>query len=873
MLELKKINKTYHSKKGVAVHALKDISLTFGETGLVFVLGKSGCGKSTLLNVLGGLDKFESGEIVIKGKSSLGFSQSDFDSYRNTCIGFVFQEYNMLNEFDVRKNISLALELQGCTASDEKIKETLDVVGLSAESGRKIDELSGGQKQRVAIARAIIKEPEIILADEPTGALDEETGNQIFQLLKDLSKTKLVVVVSHDRDFAEKFADRIIEMKDGRIISDSSRDMLGSTPSTDKKSDAPQEEFKLKKSALKWVECLKIGASAVKTKPIRLVMSLLLSMCAFSMCGLVDTIVAFDAAAASTNTIYDKTQGTMSVNKAYKSGFYSSNQDMHEHDVDNISATYNFQTKPVLNLNVSYSFSNQLTSSINYSIGSYYRSSFNGAVNFNESEISQWGFDLIGQLPQNDGEIAVSSYIYSHFKQGGLVQIGGTSKNDEVILAQTYTPEQLAEPENLLGKFLYLKNESYKITGVVDTKLDASGFEELLKYGNREIQTLLEEAMMKRGDWESLSYYNLHSALFVSEDYFSSLIPSTRSFASNVPSLLYACSSPLSSVDLISNITNFNSLTAEDYVLFNGETLTDGKLGDNELLLDFRIICEAIFKHTIPNLEIPEAYQNLNFAEAQKMFDDEQFISWIKDNPLIADFIKLNERQMGDDVIVASNAKIVGFFNLVQSDGYSYIQNSIVGNDDFFFNNSDGIFSYTVIKTNSKSDLKNFFSTNLQIRFDEENQPYFTSPDSSVSAIAQFGESNRGIGIFHYAAIALTIFATLLLGNFISSTISNKKHEIGILRALGARKKDVFLIFFFESMVVALLNFLLSCIGTYIAVVVSTFYVTYPLILLSFSIRQVAILFALCCFIGCLAAAIPIANITSKQPIDAIKKI
>ena len=220
MLEIKNLTKIYHSKSGNSVKALDNVSITFPETGMVFVLGKSGSGKSTLLNVIGGLDNCDSGEFIIKGKSSKDFVGSDFDAYRNTFIGFIFQEYNVLDDFSVGANIGLALELQGKKATNEKINEILAQVEMLDYAKRKPNELSGGQKQRDAIARALVKDPEIIMADEPTGALDSNTGKQIFDTLKELSKTKLVIVVSHDRDFAERYGDRVIEMMDGKILSD-----------------------------------------------------------------------------------------------------------------------------------------------------------------------------------------------------------------------------------------------------------------------------------------------------------------------------------------------------------------------------------------------------------------------------------------------------------------------------------------------------------------------------------------------------------------------------------------------------------------------------------------------------------------------------
>ena len=188
MLEIRHLTKVYDAK-GVAVRALDDVSIRFPERGMVFLLGKSGSGKSTLLNLCGGLDSPDEGEVIIKGRSSKDFSQSDFDSYRNTFIGFVFQEYNILNEFTVEDNIALALELQGKSKNKQQVRDILAQVELEQFAKRKPNTLSGGQKQRVAIARALVKNPEIIMADEPTGALDSNTGRQVLETLKKLSKT------------------------------------------------------------------------------------------------------------------------------------------------------------------------------------------------------------------------------------------------------------------------------------------------------------------------------------------------------------------------------------------------------------------------------------------------------------------------------------------------------------------------------------------------------------------------------------------------------------------------------------------------------------------------------------------------------------
>ena len=225
MLVAKDLRKTYQLKKGREIHALDGVSLTLPDRGMVFILGKSGSGKSTLLNILGGLDSPDSGEVEAFGQSTRQFKMADYNSYRNKYIGFVFQDYNVLNSLTVRENVTLALQLQGAKGEDiaSRVDEILSRTGLLEMADRKPSQLSGGQKQRIAVARALVKNPRIILADEPTGALDTESSRKIFNLLRELSKTALVVCVTHDALSAERYADRIIRIHEGKITSDVTR--------------------------------------------------------------------------------------------------------------------------------------------------------------------------------------------------------------------------------------------------------------------------------------------------------------------------------------------------------------------------------------------------------------------------------------------------------------------------------------------------------------------------------------------------------------------------------------------------------------------------------------------------------------------------
>lgn len=221
MLQLKSITKDY-TAGDTTVRALKEVSLSFRKTEFVSILGASGCGKTTLLNIIGGLDRYTSGDLLINGRSTKEYKDKDWDAYRNNSIGFVFQTYNLISHISVLQNVELALTLSGIGIEERKNRAiaALKEVGLEAQLNKKPNQLSGGQMQRVAIARAIVNNPEIILADEPTGALDSKTSIQIMELLKEVSQNRLVIMVTHNADLAEQYSTRIVRISDGEIVGD-----------------------------------------------------------------------------------------------------------------------------------------------------------------------------------------------------------------------------------------------------------------------------------------------------------------------------------------------------------------------------------------------------------------------------------------------------------------------------------------------------------------------------------------------------------------------------------------------------------------------------------------------------------------------------
>lgn len=255
MLELKNIKKSYKTGEFIQ-HALKGVSLKFDKNEFVCILGASGSGKTTLLNIIGGLDRYDSGDLIINNMSTKKFNDTLWDAYRNNCVGFIFQSYNLIGHLSVLENVELSLTLSGVKDKKEKALNALEKVGLKEHAYKKPNQLSGGQMQRVAIARAIVNDPEVILADEPTGALDTKTSKQIMELIKEISKEKLVIMVTHNPDLAKKYATRIIEVKDGEVLNDSN-------PTNKEKS---KNNVEIKKTKMSFLTALKLSFNNIRTK-------------------------------------------------------------------------------------------------------------------------------------------------------------------------------------------------------------------------------------------------------------------------------------------------------------------------------------------------------------------------------------------------------------------------------------------------------------------------------------------------------------------------------------------------------------------------------------------------------------------------------
>ncbi|WP_086443740.1 ATP-binding cassette domain-containing protein [Candidatus Enterococcus lemimoniae] len=257
MLQVKNVKKSYTTGEFTQI-ALNGVNINFRENEFVAILGQSGSGKTTLLNIIGGLDQYDSGDLIINGKSTTNFKDADWDAYRNNSVGFVFQSYNLITHLSILDNVEMGMTLSGVSADEKKQRavEVLERVGLTEHLHKKPNQLSGGQMQRVAIARALANDPDIILADEPTGALDTTTSEQIMDLIKEIADDKLVIMVTHNPELAEQYADRIVNFRDGHVIHDSNPYLEAEESS----------HYDLKKTSMSFFTALKLSGKNIATK-------------------------------------------------------------------------------------------------------------------------------------------------------------------------------------------------------------------------------------------------------------------------------------------------------------------------------------------------------------------------------------------------------------------------------------------------------------------------------------------------------------------------------------------------------------------------------------------------------------------------------
>lgn len=742
MIELKNLSKIYTPNKETKVHALNDINLTFGNTGMVFLLGKSGSGKTTLLNMIGGLDKPTQGEIIVDGKELNLHNEKEINKYRNNKIGFIFQNYGLLEDMSIKSNIDIALDLQNSYADKELVEDILQIVGLKECADKKVSQLSGGQKQRVAIARALIKNSQIILADEPTGNLDEKNSKEIFKILKQIAKTRLVIVVTHSQKFAQEFAERIITLKDGTIQDDIT---LAKISEREIKNNEEKNKFPLSTS-------FKFAFRSIWHVKLRFVLTLIFMIISLTMFGAGLSATRYSKYELYETAIKDNDiKGYTLVSSVYIDGKRSALQP------EQLSA---IQTKDSLITYFGIDFSVCYTKYENYRENQYvvqldsekhfYPDSI--AI-YDADKLTNQGIRLLkGQAPLHEDEIIITRYFAE-----GLLNVDDFREN--------YKAETM---DDLIG--MTIQCTSYgntysnrreiklKIAGIVDANfnydkmlsLDESMREQYASDGLNRTIFATEEFLQK----QFYDYIEIKGKADCYQGYFVDIYDKP---------LLYLSRHFTTSKQLIRQSSYNLDMYGDEITWIEGH---DKILKENEILMN-QYTFYYIYNETKNNLVFTGIDKYDDPIISEKLNEGIEFelsFGEVKKKLKVVGLIKYNVFIIGDDLQVPAKA------TQVKSVSSSFDRDNI------------------------PDSLRSFEKNEITITGDLYEALQKASDEITPTVI---------FGILGFVIFGL--FAVMMLTSFMSSMIDDNYKQLGILRALGASRGNLIGIYLLVATVLVVL--------------------------------------------------------------------
>ncbi len=847
MIELKNVSKSYRLANGVEKKALNCVSLNFPDTGLVFVVGKSGSGKSTLLNIIGGLDKEDSGEVIVDGKSLKYFKNEDYDYYRNEYIGFVHQEANLIPDYNVYENIMIALKLKKMKISYEDCDKLLDYLSLNSLGNRNINELSGGEKMRVSIARALVKNPKILICDEPTGSLDLETGNQIFKILKSVSKDRLVIVVTHDINNAKVYGDYLIQIDNGSIISNN---LVCETISN--------ASFRSTRSKLPFKEKFRFAFKNLFNNKVKMFFSLLLTFL-----SLVSLLISLNFNNTSIAHTQAKTLSDLGYNhitiKKYEHDKSDELMNYHwesyfDEDTFNKIEKYlgeNYYRKYRIQengnyLKINYNHENIYTKKDKFRDPYYYHNGDDDRFVVYNGE----NFDIIGRKPIEADEIMIHSYLADLFMHVGIMSNGSY-----------YYPKSYEELLN--NKYIDFGKYKLKVVGIInDGDLreyeyikNASSFDGMISNIGRGI-IIKDKTFEKFLEHIMEPSYNI----YVSEKFLDS---------NN-----YTKDTVMANAILVVDDSKFKTYSESAYLTssimaYNGsEFSTFEKLNDNEIIINknyLNVISDGEYEKLLKTF----IEDNKNATEADFLIEYMKDINVVGNNVSIQ-FIKKDSKK---EISKYDNLIIKG---ISLYDDLMFVSNNI-GNEaltENVLNTEIQVFENDVEKL---ENLLRLFPTNGHNKKIVENTSFMSSSFISGSMNDLFGSIDTYDILFLMLTGIFAVIGFIVLLNYSFSIIRDNTKTIGILRAIGTTKKDINNIFLYQNLFVFLFSFLCAiilvlCLKIYENNLISNYF-TYNVVLFPLSLK-VTLLTGSIYLIVIFISNLFIANkVSSLNPVDAINQL
>jgi|GEM_PF-16663 len=854
MIRIQNIEKIYYSKKGNDQVALKSVSIDFPEKGFVFIVGKSGSGKSTLMNLMGGLDSATSGEIIVNGKSSKDFTLRDYDAYRNLFVGFVFQEFNIIEDLTVMENVSIPLEFQDYPKDeiDEKVQKVLNDLEIGDLAHRKINELSGGQIQRIAIARALIKDPEIILADEPTGNLDSETSTSVLNLLKELSKEKLVVMVTHELEFAQQYGDRIIELADGEIFNDHIINLVG-----DHQTEEYEEEVEILElderdtKEIEYSEEMVFEARSARFPFISMLQLAIKNLFSYKFRLLLTTLVLIMTLCILSFTIvvarYDTDYSTSKTFDISETDYYTLQHCSGDMSFGRIIECLDFTDYGDLLIT-----NNQVNELVTEGVELYGKLDY-----YSESvppEPSEFGI-LIPYSPEyvyeplayND-KIAVTEDSHYEYLYGitptAPHEVAITDFLAEFLVTRQYYINVYGEitSEELLGKQLLMPNGEYMVvSGIIKT--DYKRFEHLFEWPI--------DYQMQKDEVEEFAYYTYirdtrYTSIYLAKEHMiSSYSYSFRAIAQNYrrPTL---------------SMKNFD--TYRDYYVQGEIHYIDGYNGLDE-------------GEFVTPASMLDEYFAITYEEMNEIKEDFSLALDYLGETYKFRSIDPNIGGIGDEI---QTYTLVGIVDDTESAYYRY--NRFYAYPDMFVPKSQmdkvnaNELPFTRVQVYFPGDLE---SNQEFLKVIAEKNFVHATPASII--LYTFAQTSEDIlpGLIG-ATAGFAVFTIMLIVSFISFSITNRTKDIGILRALGTKGKDVSKIFLLEAIIIGAFSVIVSTVIVYFGAEMLNQQMSQGfgmmLYLYNVKVLEVLLILGFTLLVVTVAAIVPTVRISRKKPIDAIRR-
>lgn len=844
MIELKNINKIYKSK-GQEFQALNDINLVFGDKGMNFILGKSGSGKSTLLNVIGGIDSYDSGELIIDGVNTKSYKKSDYNTYRNTYIGFIFQEFNVLKSLTVYENIALSLELQHKNLKDEaeNIQAIIDKVGLTGLENRMMNQLSGGQRQRVAIARSLIKNPRVIIADEPTGNLDSRNSKNIMDLLKDLSHDHLVIVVTHNDQLAREYSDRTIEIKDGFVIKDNY--ILNETLTP----------YSMEPISVPVSTSLRLSIKSIFKNLKRFIFMILLFAIALIFAGVVINMYLSDTTVTYANFQQEYNNNIIDVSSEFQSNGFTQSTAFYEYQLSDFEQKYsNIDTFIQLRgMDLNLPIDDNAVIENNFYLNNIQRIHF-----ITDDKILQ---EIFGKPL-----LSYDKPIYDN----KLIKIGIPDYLAANLIHQNYFGSEVKTEKDLLGKrlnFDCFKN-SFIITRIYDTDYESfkkyfsqfsngsdlpegqnAFYDNVLFYNSIIIYT--ENDQSKIFDYTNINYIETEAIY--------SMVGATGK-NSGLKIMLYDRD------ELADNLKPTNSVAAAPIPSAEGEpvqiAVTTGFFEkflnikiDPNTLDDGKNICDAYFDKIYYG--IPYYVEGSSEPIYKNIFS--------------SNFLCLTS-------YVPSNFTFIITTVIEDEEPILYTAPMVAGEKETFKNIVSSKFQEGAFIT--------LYFTNLEDEALEKNASLFSDfidnemiinnkCFSKIVLVDNFIKNN--IALFLGVFFVFALFSVLLIFNFVIINIKNSTRDIGIYMSLGFSGWKISLIYLFQVIILGITAFIISVFGVWIFLTALDAHFTalsaVNLEIIKMSLLGTSIVLGIALLIPIISVIVPLYNLSRKNPVDVIKTI